>query len=60
MGNKRNDTLEVLSTVLIVAILLWVVWSWLEIVAHNRTDCQYSAINLWVLVLKMCNVGRGA
>ena len=50
---------EKLSTILIVAVGIWVVWSWLEIVAHNRTDCQYSAMNMWVLVLKLCNVGGG-
>ena len=55
----KRDIWERLSTILIVAVGIWVVWSWLEIVAHNRTDCQYSAMNMWVLVLKLCNVGGG-
>lgn len=55
----KRDMWERLSTILIALVFVWIVWSWLEIVAHNRTDCQYSALNLWVLVLKMCNVGRG-
>lgn len=52
----ERDTFEKLSTVLIIAFVIWVVWSWLEIAAHNRTDCQYSNINAWVLLLKLCNV----
>lgn len=55
----KRDIWEKLSTILIALVFVWIVWSWLEIVAHNRTDCQYSAWNMWVLVLKMCNVGRG-
>lgn len=55
MGRKR-DTLEVISTLFLIALIVWFVWSWIEIVKHNRTDCQYSAWNMWVLVLKMCNV----
>lgn len=56
----KRDIWEKLSTIICLAVIVWFVWSWLEIVAHNRTDCQYSACNMWVLVLKMCNVGRGA
>lgn len=55
----KRDIWERLSTIICIAVVVWIVWSWLEIVTHNRTDCQYSAMNLWVLVLKMCNVGRG-
>lgn len=53
---KNNDTLEILSTVFIIAIIIWFVWSWLEIVAHNRTDYQYSSFNMWILVLKLCSI----
>lgn len=55
MGVKR-DIWEKLSTLLILAVCIWVIWSWLEVTAHNRTDCQYSAMNMWVLVLRLCNV----
>ena len=52
----KRDIRERLSALIIVAFAVWFVWSWLEVIAHNRTDCQYSAWNMWVLVLRMCNV----
>lgn len=55
----KRDIWEKLSALIIVAFAVWFVWSWLEVIAHNRTDCQYSAWNMWVLVLRMCNVGGG-
>lgn len=56
---KRKDLAEVISSLVCVALAVWFVWSWLEVIAHNRTDCQYSAWNMWVLVLRLCNV-KGA
>lgn len=55
----KRDIWEKLSTILCIAVVVWFVWSWLEIVAHNRTDCQYSACNMWVLVLKLCKAYQG-
>lgn len=52
----KRDVWEKLSTLLIVAICVWIVWSWLEIVAHNRTDCQYSACNALMLLFKIFNI----
>lgn len=56
MGKGKRDTLDILSTLFCIAVVIWVVWSWLEVATHNRTDCQYSAWNMWVLVLKLCNI----
>lgn len=56
---EKRDIWERLSTILCIAVVVWFFWSWLEIVTHNRTDCQYSAFNMWVLVLKLCNVYQG-
>lgn len=55
MGVKR-DKWETLSTLFLIAIVLWIAWSWLEIVAHNRTDCQYSAHNALILAFKVFNI----
>lgn len=56
---KKKDLVEVISSLVCVVLAVWFVWSWLEVIAHNRTDCQYSAWNMWVLVLRMCNIGGG-
>lgn len=52
----KRDIWEKLSTVICIAFMVWFVWSWLEIATHNRTDCQYSALNAWVLLLELCNI----
>ena len=53
-NKSKNDILDILSTILCYAWIIWFFWSWIEIATHNRTDCQYSAWNMWVLVLDAC------
>jgi hypothetical protein len=60
MEKGKRDTLDTISFIFCLFLFVWMICSWLEVVGHNRTDCQYSALNMWVLVQKFCNVVGGA
>ena len=45
-----------LYIILSMALIIWVLASWGNIVAHNTTDCQYWKYNAFVLLAEF---GRG-
>lgn len=51
---QKDKVLNIIAVVILSLIVIWLGWSWLDVISHNHSDYQYSGINAFVLLTNAC------
>lgn len=52
---KAKEKAKGIAYAVLTLMPIWIVWSYIDVIAHNMTTHVYSKLNFFVILLNMAN-----